>query len=112
MMSEAELEELLQEMAVNIWAVPRAMTRHLLSESEDEAAFQAHVRERMDPENAAKLVAARHRPQRALYQLTHSDISNSHRHSDDKHTSTSSRRDKKASSSSVDNSTSSHKNTR
>ena len=71
-MSDQELDDLLQELALNIWSVPRSMTRHLLSAGEDEVAFQEQVRERLCEENAEALIAARHRPQRALYQLSRS----------------------------------------
>lgn len=71
-MSDEELEDLLSEIAVNIWSVPRAMTRHLLSPGEDEYFFQKEVRETLPPGDAESLIVARHRPQRALYQLSKS----------------------------------------
>jgi ion channel-forming bestrophin family protein len=46
------------------------MTRHLLSPAEDEVAYAAECRENLRPELAEDLVAERHRPSRALYELS------------------------------------------
>jgi predicted membrane chloride channel (bestrophin family) len=46
------------------------MQRHLWGFHEDDAAFQRDVREKLDPREAEGLIAARHKPTRANYDLS------------------------------------------
>jgi len=68
--NEQERKEKLQRLACNVWAFPRSLSRHLLPPGEDEEAFQAQVRERLDSRTAENLIAVRHRPTKALFDLT------------------------------------------
>jgi predicted membrane chloride channel (bestrophin family) len=53
-----------------VWCFCRSVTRHLLSADEDEADYAADCRNKLRPELAEALIAARHRPTRALYELS------------------------------------------
>jgi hypothetical protein len=66
----SEQRRLLGRLAGAVWAFPRSMTRHLLSAEEDEQAYCNDVRANLRTELAEDLVAARHRPARALYELS------------------------------------------
>ena len=64
---------ILDKLAKVTWAFPRSLTRHLLSPEEDEEAYQKDVREKfasIDPEVGEGLIGARHRPVRALFELS------------------------------------------
>ena len=63
-------EEVLDRLALCIWSFPRSLTRHLLSEYEDEEQFQYDVKEKFDPMTANRLIAAKHRPTNALFHLS------------------------------------------
>ena len=52
------------------WAFVRAMKRHLSPEWEDEEAFQEELKERLPAAQADAIIAAAHRPNRALYDLS------------------------------------------
>ncbi|KAL7572494.1 hypothetical protein ACA910_000320 [Epithemia clementina (nom. ined.)] len=60
----------LERVALATWAFVRAMKRHLSPENEDEQAFQNEVREKLPESQAEKLIAAKHRPNRALQDLS------------------------------------------
>jgi len=59
----------LDKLAKCIWAFPRSLARHMLSPYEAEADYVADLRERLSPEHADGLIAAAHRPNRALQDL-------------------------------------------
>lgn len=61
----------LSDLELAIWEFPRSLQRHLLRSQEDEEVFQKEVRERLDPENAEALIAATHRPTKALFDLSY-----------------------------------------
>lgn len=60
----------LERVALCTWAFVRSMKRHLSPEDEDEAQFKAELYERLPKTQAAKVIAAAHRPNRALYDLS------------------------------------------
>jgi len=60
----------LQRLSVCTWAFVRSMKRHLSPEDEDEAAFKAELYERLPKTQAAAIIKAAHRPNRALYDLS------------------------------------------
>ena len=60
----------LSRVALAVWAFVRAMKRHLSPDHEDEEDFQREVRQRLPPAQATALIAARHRPNRALQDLS------------------------------------------
>ena len=70
--NEARRKQQLDRLALSVWEFPRALSRHLLRGAEDEEAFAADVRFRLDPDIAEKLISVRHRPTKALYDLTNS----------------------------------------
>jgi len=53
-----------------VWAFPRSLTRHLLSEREDQEDYARDCRERLRPDLAEDLIVARHKPTRALYEVS------------------------------------------
>jgi predicted membrane chloride channel (bestrophin family) len=60
----------LDRMAVCIWAFPRSLQRHLLGEVEDGEDYIKAIRERCPSSMADGLIAARHKPSRALFELS------------------------------------------
>jgi ion channel-forming bestrophin family protein len=60
----------LDRMAVCIWSFPRSLQRHLLGEVEDGEEYIKAVRKRCPSAMAEGLIAARHKPSRALYELS------------------------------------------
>lgn len=60
----------LNHVALCTWAFVRAMKRHLSPEEEDEAEFRAELYEKLPPQQAEKIIAAAHRPNRALQDLS------------------------------------------
>lgn len=66
---EEERTEKLDKLAKSVWSFSRALARHLTPPEEDEEAFQIAVRERLDPEQAEALIAADHRPNRAMFDI-------------------------------------------
>ena len=60
----------LDRLAVTIWSFPRSLQRHLLGEVEDGEEYCKDVRERCPPNMAEGLIVARHKPSRALYELS------------------------------------------
>jgi ion channel-forming bestrophin family protein len=65
-----EKRRLICRLASAVWSFPRSMTRHLLSPTEDEAAYVADCRSNLQSGFAEDLIAAQHRPSRALYELS------------------------------------------
>lgn len=67
----SEKQRLMRRVADAVWLFPRAEQRHLLSAREDEEAYQVAVREKLPPALADDMINfQRHRPSRALYELT------------------------------------------
>lgn len=60
----------LNRLALCTWAYVRATKRHLSPEWEDEEAFQQELNEKLPRRQAEKLIAASHRPLRALQDLS------------------------------------------
>jgi len=63
---EADLERL----SKCTWAFVRSMKRHLSPEWEDEEEFKAELFQRLEPHQAQAILAAAHRPNRALFDLS------------------------------------------
>lgn len=61
----------LDRVAACTWAFVRAMKRHLSPEEEDEEKFRIELYEKLPKEQAAKIIAAAHRPNRALQDLSY-----------------------------------------
>jgi predicted membrane chloride channel (bestrophin family) len=66
-----ERQQDLQHVALCTWAFVRAMKRHLSPEEEDEEAFREELFEKLPPLQAEKIIAAAHRPNRALQDLSY-----------------------------------------
>uniref|UniRef100_A0A6V2D0K4 Uncharacterized protein n=1 Tax=Ditylum brightwellii TaxID=49249 RepID=A0A6V2D0K4_9STRA len=62
--------ELLDNLSRAVWSFPRSLTRHLSDSEEDEEPFKQEVREKLKPERAEALIAARHRPCRSLHDIS------------------------------------------
>ena len=60
----------LERVNLYTWAFVRSMKRHLSPEAEDESDFKAELYERLPKEQAAAIIRAAHRPNRALYDLS------------------------------------------
>jgi ion channel-forming bestrophin family protein len=60
----------LKTLALSTWAFVRSMKRHLSPTEEDENDFQKELNEKLPPQQAAKIIAATHRPNRALQDLS------------------------------------------
>lgn len=60
----------LKDLSLCTWAFVRAMKRHLSPEDEDEEAFQKELYEKLPEQQAAKIIEAVHRPNRALQDLS------------------------------------------
>jgi len=68
---DQEKQELLSRIAFAVWAFPRSLRRHLLSEYEDEESFVADVKATLPEPFASDLInSKRHRPSRALFELS------------------------------------------
>ena len=61
----------LKQLTLCLWAYLRTMKRQLSSKEEDEIAFLNDVHEKLPPRHATALLAARHRPIRALQDLSY-----------------------------------------
>jgi predicted membrane chloride channel (bestrophin family) len=68
--SPERAEEDLRRLALNTWAFVRCMKRHLSPVWEDEEDFQKELKEKLPLEQAEKIIAAAHRPNRALQDLS------------------------------------------
>ena len=60
----------LKSVALGAWAYARAMKRHLSPDHADEVKFRSEVQQRLPAAQAAALIAAQHRPNRALQDLS------------------------------------------
>jgi putative membrane protein len=60
----------LERLANATWAFARCLQRHMLGELEDEEAFLNDVHQHLSPATAQNLIDARHKPARALYDLS------------------------------------------
>jgi len=68
---DQEKQELLSRIAFAVWAFPRSLRRHLLSEYEDETSFVTDVIATLPEPFASDLIKSkRHRPSRALFELS------------------------------------------
>jgi ion channel-forming bestrophin family protein len=65
-----EKHRLMARLAAAVWCFPRSLTRHLLSAAEDEADYAIDVRSNLRADLAEDLIAARHKPTRAMYELS------------------------------------------
>ena len=65
-----EKHRLMARLAAAVWCFPRSLTRHLLSEAEDQADYAADCRSNLRADLAEDLIVARHKPTRALYELS------------------------------------------
>ena len=68
--SDEERKKDLERLSLCTWAFVRAMKRHLSPESEDEEDFKRELKERLPQAQADAIIAAAHRPNRALYDLS------------------------------------------
>lgn len=69
--SPEERQDDLNHVALCTWAFVRAMKRHLSPETEDELAFQRELLEKLPKQQAEMIIAAAHRPNRALQDLSY-----------------------------------------
>lgn len=67
---DLEKQLLMARLAAAVWCFPRSLTRHVLSAREDDAAFAEDCRANLRPDLAEDLIAARHKPTRAAYELS------------------------------------------
>jgi len=65
-----EKHRLMARLASAVWAFPRSMTRHTLSAAEDEEDYANDCRSNLREDLAEDLIAARHKPTRAMYELS------------------------------------------
>lgn len=61
----------MNHVALCTWAFVRAMKRHLSPEEEDEQDFQREIYEKLPKQQAEMIIAAAHRPNRALQDLSY-----------------------------------------
>lgn len=69
-LSNDEKQRLMERIEMAVWCFNRSVTRHLLSAREDEADYASDCRAKLRPDLAEDLIAARHKPTRALYEIT------------------------------------------
>jgi ion channel-forming bestrophin family protein len=67
---DSEKYRLIHRIAECVWLFPRSLQRHLLNPAEDEEAYVKAVRQRLPPALAEDMVRARHRPTRAMYEMS------------------------------------------
>jgi putative membrane protein len=67
---QEEKHRLMARLAAAVWCFPRSMTRHVLSAREDDAAYAEDCRTNLRPDLAEELIAARHKPTRATYEIS------------------------------------------
>jgi ion channel-forming bestrophin family protein len=65
-----EKHRLLARLAAAVWCFPRSLARHVLSADEDAADYATDVRSNLRADLAEDLIAARHKPTRALYEMS------------------------------------------
>ena len=68
--SNEEKQRLMERLEQAVWSFSRSLTRHLLSAREDEVNYANDVRAKLRPDLAQDLIAARHKPTRALYEVS------------------------------------------
>jgi ion channel-forming bestrophin family protein len=68
--SPEERKDDLHHVALCTWAFVRAMKRHLSPVEEDEEAFKKELYEKLPEQQAKMIIAAAHRPNRALQDLS------------------------------------------
>lgn len=69
--TEEQRKEDLNHVALCTWTFVRAMKRHLSPEEEDEIDFQKEMYEKLPKKQAEMIIAAAHRPNRALQDLSY-----------------------------------------
>lgn len=69
-LSREEKHRLVARLAAAVWCFPRSLARHLLSAAEDEDDYADDCRNNLRPDLAEDLIAARHKPTRAMYELS------------------------------------------
>jgi predicted membrane chloride channel (bestrophin family) len=69
-LSNEQKQRLMERLEQAVWGFSRSLTRHLLSPMEDQQDYAKDIRERLRPDLADDLVDARHKPTRALYELS------------------------------------------
>lgn len=69
-LTDNERQLLMERLEQAVWCFPRSLTRHLLSAQEDDADYARDCRRRLRPDLAEDLIVARHKPTRALYELS------------------------------------------
>jgi predicted membrane chloride channel (bestrophin family) len=67
---ERDKIRLIARLAAAVWCFPRSLTRHVLSAREDDAAYAEDCRANLRPDLAEDLIAARHKPTRATYEIS------------------------------------------
>jgi putative membrane protein len=70
MIDPDQREYLLGQVSLLTWAFVRSMKRHLSPPEEDEEDFIAEIQSKLTPDQAAAIISANHRPNRALYDLS------------------------------------------
>ena len=65
-----EKHRLMARLAAAVWCFPRSLARHLLSEQEDQEDYAADCRSNLRADLAEDLIKARHKPTRAMYELS------------------------------------------
>lgn len=70
--SEEKRQDDLHHVALCTWAFVRCMKRHLSPDGEDEQAFRQELYEKLPEKQAEMIIAAAHRPNRALQDLSYS----------------------------------------
>jgi len=69
--SPEQRQDDLNHVALCTWSFVRCMKRHLSPEEEDEAAFRQELYEKLPQQQAEMIIAAAHRPNRALQDLSY-----------------------------------------
>jgi ion channel-forming bestrophin family protein len=67
---DSEKYRLIRNVADCVWLFPRSLQRHLWSPLEDTEPFAKACRERLSPKLAREMIDARHKPTRALFELS------------------------------------------
>jgi ion channel-forming bestrophin family protein len=70
MLPPEEKLRLMNRLAAAIWCCPRSLTRQVLSDAEDAVDFATDMRSNLSADLAEDLIAARHKPTLALYELS------------------------------------------
>lgn len=72
MIDKEEKLRLMRRITTAVWLFPRTLQTHLLNPAEDAAAYEVDVRASplVDPDFAADLLTARHKPSLVLYELS------------------------------------------